>query len=193
MLTSMHRVCGLDTSLTATGIAIITQRTNGTCIANTTTITSRGQRADTLTTRAQRITTLRNTILDTIHRPQLVVIEGPSHGSKGGSPLDRHGLWWHTITALIETETPVAVCAPTTRAKFATGTGTADKAAVAAAITRLWPTTHLSNTDEADALVLAHTAAVFLGWDVPTLQRHRDALPAITWPPQHRPDTHAVS
>lgn len=84
---------------------------------------------------------------------------------------------------LVARGVPVAVCAPATRARWATGSGKADKAAaVAAAVARLWPTAALVNADVVDALAIATAGAQRLGWAVPTLARHTDALAAITWP-----------
>lgn len=178
----MDRVAGIDTSLTSSGVAIITRRVSGDCIATTTTITSRGKRDDGLPERANRMTGLAGDIDRAAGPAVLVVIENPAHGAKGGSPMDRHHLWWLVVARLITRGVPVALCAPATRAKFATGTGRADKAAVSAAVTRLWPGLELANSDEADALALAHAGAVRLGWEVPTLQRHHDALAGIRWP-----------
>lgn len=183
----MRRIGGLDTSLTSTGVAIITRSVNGTCLANVTTITSRGHRNATLTDRADRILDIRNAIIHALALCELVIIEGPAFGTKGGSPLDRYGLWWTTVGQLLNHGVPIAVCAPTANKKFMTGSGSAGKGAMCSAITRLWPDIQLSSKgtqaeDEADALSLAHIGAVKAGWEVPTLQRHRDALPAVAWP-----------
>lgn len=135
----MQRVAGIDTSLTSSGIGIITRRGDGVCLASATTITSRGRRADGLPERATRITELAQAIDRAVGPVVLAVVESPAHGAQGGSPMDRHHLWWLIVGRLLARGVPVAVCAPATRAKFATGTGRADKAAVAAAIARLWP------------------------------------------------------
>jgi Holliday junction resolvasome RuvABC endonuclease subunit len=179
---TMDRIAGLDLSLTSCGIGVITRRSDHSCIANCTTITSRGKRDDGLPQRAARIAALAADVVRPASTASLVVLEGPSYGSRGGSPLDRHGLWWRVAGELLERGVPLAVCAPATRAKFAAGSGKADKAAVSSAVSRLWPQLDISNADEADAVVLAHTGAVRLGWDVVTLERHRDALAAIRWP-----------
>jgi Holliday junction resolvasome RuvABC endonuclease subunit len=183
----MQRVVGLDTSLTATGIGIITRRINGTCIANTSVITSTGHLKDTIPQRAHRLLTLSQQILHAVAGAELVVIEGPYSGTKGGSPLDRFGLWWQLVIALAVSDIPVAVCPPKSRSKLATGDGNAGKAAVSHYVARLWPdwepTGSKRTTDnEADSLVLAHAGAVWLEWEVSTLQRHRDALDGIAWP-----------
>lgn len=178
----MDRIVGIDLSLTSCGIGVITRRSGGTCIANCSTIVSRGRRADGLPERAARIARLAADVVHHAAGAVLVVVEGPSHGSRGGSPLDRHGLWWRVAGELLDRGVPLAVCAPATRAKFAAGSGRADKAAVSSAVSRLWPELELANADEADAVALAHAGAVALGWDVVTLSRHREALSAVAWP-----------
>lgn len=178
----MDRIVGLDLSLTSCGIAVITRRTDTNCIANCSTFTSRGKRDDGLPERAARIADLAADVVRHASNAELVVLEGPSYGSRGGSPLDRHGLWWRVAGELVDRGVPLGVCAPATRAKFATGSGRGDKAAVSSAVSRLWPQLDISNADEADAVALAHMGAVALGWDVVTLSRHRDALGAVRWP-----------
>lgn len=178
----MQRVVGLDISLTSTGLAIITRRVEGSTLVNTHTITSRGKRDDGLAERAERIADLASHIATLLGNPKLVVIESPAFGARGGSTLDRSGLWWRVVGELAARNVPTAVCPPTVRAKFATGKGNADKAAVSAAVARLWPDLEVANSDEADAVALAHAGAVRLGWDVETLARHHDCLAGIRWP-----------
>lgn len=96
--------------------------------------------------------------------------------------MDHHHLWWLVVARLLGRGVPVAVCAPATRARFATGNERADKAAMSAAVARLWPAVEITHSDVADAVALAHAGAVRLGWPVSTLQRHRDALDGVRWP-----------
>lgn len=175
------RIAGIDLSLSCTGVAII-YRLGNNCKVVTNSLTSKGRRGDSLPERHQRVENLADAIIQDIGRPRLAVVEGVSHGSQGGSPVDRHYLWWAVIGRLIKREVPVAVAAPATRAKFATGSGRGDKAAVAAAMSRLWEDLILSNGDEADAAALAHIGAVQLKWPVVTLERHRACLAAVQWP-----------
>lgn len=176
------RVVGLDLSLTSCGVAVVSRRVDGTTLATCASFTSKGKRADSVADRARRIATLASEVTTGLANPDLVVVEGQSHGSRGGSIVDRAGLWWRVIDGLVARSVPVAVCPPKTRAKAMTGNGSADKAAVSAAVKGLWPDLQIDNGDESDALSLAHLGAVCLGWAVPTLQRHRDALRAIEWP-----------
>jgi len=169
---------GLDLSLTSTGLARLRRGGAG----YTWTVTSTGRRGDTLTERATRIRVAAAAITTDIHDGDHVVLEAPSYGSTGSSSWDRAGLWWTVVTRLCARNIPIHLCPPSTRAKWATGSGRADKAAVAAAVTRLLPHIEVSNSDEADALALAHLCAVHLGYQVPLLARHNpDQLGKVRW------------
>jgi crossover junction endodeoxyribonuclease RuvC len=91
----------------------------------------------------------------------LAVIEGPSMHSRGGKPWERAGLWWRIVHRLVANGVPVLQFAPTSRAKWATGSGKADKAAVSAAMARMWPDADIRNSDEGDALALASIGVQF--------------------------------
>ena len=179
----MRFVAGIDLSMTSTGIAKIFEDSVQT---SNTTVQSKGKRADDLATRSGRLNALAQAVVEAVtgptQRPDLVVIEAPSYGSTGASSWDRAGLWWLVVTKLHRLDIPVALCAPTTRAKYATGKGNADKAAVAAAAARLFPDVEISNSDEADALILAHIGAARAGYPVGALQRHHDALQSVHFP-----------
>jgi Holliday junction resolvasome RuvABC endonuclease subunit len=169
---------GIDLSLTSTGLARIYEDGR----AYTWSRTSTGKRGDMLTQRVTRIRRLTMDIDNDTYDTDRVVIEAPSYGSRGGSTWDRAGLWWALIQLLVSRDLPVSLCAPATRAKWAAGTGRADKAAVAAAMARLFPNVEISNSDEADALALAHIGAVRAGYAVPTLARHDAAAMAkVHW------------
>lgn len=156
-------VLGVDVSLTATGVARYYQ--GGPC--TTEAITSTGKRADSIEQRAFRIVDICRRLADhapASFPPALAVIENPSFGSVGGSAWDRAGLWWQIVSRLVHRlDVPVALVAPATRAKWATGNGRADKAAVASALTRRYGVEFPSN-DEADAGALALMGAHRLGW-----------------------------
>ena len=182
---NLNRVCGVDLSLTSTGIGVISQRVDHTTLATSTTITSRGKRADVLVDRDARLGQIVREIMRVANTCTLVVIETLYSGSKGGSLIDRAGLWWRVVHSLHHHDVPVATCVPTTRAKFAAGSGKADKAVVAAAVSRAWPDLKAQNNDEYDAVALAHAGAMWLGWNVPSLAYQREAIEKSTgfsWP-----------
>jgi Holliday junction resolvasome RuvABC endonuclease subunit len=171
---------GLDLSLTSSGVA----RLHPDGAGYTWTIASTGHRNDTLTERADRIRITATAIVTDINDGDQVVLEAPSYGSTGSSSWDRAGLWWAVVTRLTARRIPLHLCPPSTRAKWATGSGRADKAAVAASMAKLFPAIEISNSDESDALALAHICAVHLGHQVPQLARHNlDQLGKVRWSP----------
>lgn len=177
----MKRVVGLDLSLQCTGIGVITQRVGRPCIASAATVTSKGKRAASLIDRHARLTELGADVVHHAATAELAVVEGPFvGGTKGGSPIDRMALFWFVVGALIRREVPVAVIAPMSLKLAIAGKGNADKATLAVALTRLWPDVDVTSSDVSDAVGLAHLGAVYLGWDVVTLERHRSVK--AEWP-----------
>jgi len=168
----MRRVAGLDLSLTCTGIAVCVEASRGVNMV-TSTVTSKGKRAASMVDRHARLTELGNDILHHAGVCDLVVIEGPFTGPKGGSPIDRHALFWFVAGGLIRREVHIAVVPPTSLKLAIAGKGNADKAALAVALMRLWPEVDVTSSDVSDAAGLAHLGAVWLGMDVPTLERHK--------------------
>ena len=178
-VTTIH-VLGVDPSLTGTGLALVGP---GTCV--TTTVGTKGKRADSLADRDRRLAHVAGRLADFLTPAvRLAVIEGPARVTVG-STLDRYGLWWRLVHRLHSRDIPVAVCAPATRAKWSAGTGRADKAAVAVHVARMWQAVELADDNQADALCLATMGAQYLGIPLPCgepLARHLDTLPAVAWP-----------
>lgn len=180
-------VLGIDPSLTGTGVARIASGGR----VQVRHFGRNGKRGESLGDRADRISDLTCAVADWIcdrteqdpgsrDAPLLTVMEAPSHGSVGGSAWDRAHLWWELVRCVLPDR--VATVAPATRAKWATGSGRGDKAAVAHAVGKLWPDVAIDCSDCADALALATMGAQYLGWPVKTMARHRDALIAVRWP-----------
>lgn len=166
-------VVGLDLSLTSTGIATA---------AYATTITSDGHNGDTLTQRRARLGRIRQRIIGHTTGADLVVIEAPSYGSRGGSAHDRAGLWWLVVSALLHRGIAVIDVAPATRVKYATGSGILDRTAkdrvLKAAIQRL--PIDVANNDEADAAWLCALGHDLLGQPLCALPAaHRKALDTV--------------
>lgn len=178
----MTYVLGLDLSLTSTGRAVVHpdgDPTTGTIGSDTA--------GDNYPDRWVRLVTTTDRILHPFltDPPALVVIEGPSYGSsasKSASIHDRAGLWWRVTGEIYDAGIPLAVIAPTSRAKWATGRGNAGKTEVAIAVARLWPNHDARTDDEWDALALATMGAQHLAWDVPTRAHHALTRAAVTWP-----------
>jgi Holliday junction resolvasome RuvABC endonuclease subunit len=176
-------IVGIDPSLTATGVCVLTPHRT----PRLRTVGSTGTRTDTWQRRGHRMRDLRDRIMATIpNDTTLACIEGPAYNAQTPSNWDRAHLWWLLHDALTWMRVPTAVIPPATRAKFATDKGNADKTAVAIAAARMWPGTTISDNNQADALILATTGAVKLRTPVPftVLERHRLALSKIVWPTQ---------
>lgn len=175
----MKRVVGLDLSLTKSGVAVIVATSRGVKLV-TDTVSSTGKRADNLVTRHARITTLAKELMHHASVADLVVIEGLFVGPNAGSLIDRSALFWWMAGGLIRRDVPVAVIPPTSVKLGIAGKGNADKVQVALAMAKMWPDADLGNNDSADAAGLAHLGAVWLGMDVPTLERHKQVK--AEWP-----------
>ncbi|GAC71064.1 hypothetical protein [Gordonia soli] len=194
-------VVGIDPSLTACGIAVLhpckVRTIDGTRmeteVRTLTAVGRKGTAGEGYTERARRIVAQQRRILRGTARQgwtgipddaELVVIEGPSYGSQHGAQMDRHALWMGVYSSLQSRGVRIAVCAPQTRAKWATGRGNARKGEVLAAAREQWPDERIPDDNCADALVLAAMGAHRLGWPLPfeTKDRHTTGLDAIEWP-----------
>lgn len=142
----------------------------------------------TLQTRANRNKDIAVDLLDyhvNLSPADLLIMEGPALGisrATGAYMWDRAGLWWLIIHMAIEVGVPIVTVAPTTRAMWATGSGKADKGAVAAAMTRRLPDITFANSDEADAAALAYIGAQRIGWRPVATKNEQERLEVITWP-----------
>ena len=157
-------VVGLDLSLTSTGMA----RFAGGQLVEVANARSKGKRADSVYDRFLRLNRLENEVLTFAvdDLPDLVVVESPSFGSKGGSAHDRSGLWWQIVSGVLREGVALATVAPTTRAKYATGSGRADKDVVMAHVIERYVkdgTPRIVNDDQADAVALAAMGCRWLG------------------------------
>ncbi len=177
------RIVGIDASLTATGIAVIDTSGLEDPIY-TMTVSSKPGGSD-LRQRMFRLDRIAETINNHIEGADLAAIEAPSYGSRNGQAWERAGLWWHVVRRAWGMDVPVVEIPPKSLKKFATGKGNADKALVAAAMTRLWPDAAPDNDNEFDALTLATIGAVRLAPQTlpfTPLERHRATCDAIDWP-----------
>ena len=192
-------VIGLDLSMTSTGLARVNNQGKAYHNAYTWTVKSKGNRGDTLEDRALRIADMKDRIVQDIGLfDGLAVIESPSYGSAGSGTWDRAGLWWQVVSWLFNHQIPVAMVAPTTLKKWATGDGRpgrdnsltkaqqakASKEAVRTAVQALFPDVQLLTYDEADALAMAHLGAVYREFvDIPLAAHHTpEAMAAVKWP-----------
>lgn len=169
----MKRVVGIDFSLTCCGVAVASLDDSGLVSMATETVKSTGKLKDSLVDRHARLTGHAAEIVKAAGGAELAVIEGPSFGSVGGSQFDRYAAWWFVVGGLIRREIPVAVMSPASLKLAIADSGRADKAAMASAITRMYPDITVFSSDTSDAMGLAHLGCVRLGWPVKTLERHK--------------------
>jgi hypothetical protein len=173
-------VTGIDLSLTSTGVA---------SSAGLWRIASKGTADADLHTRAVRLGSLAWSIVDTVANnvavlPDLVVIEGPSYGSRHGSAHDRSGLWWLVVDRLRAHDIPVAEVPPPSRAKYATGNGGAGKDRVLAAAIKRYPDADIDGNDVCDAHILRAMGLRHLGEPLEKSlpETHLGALRRVHWP-----------
>lgn len=173
-------VVGLDLSLTASGVA-----TAGGCR----TVGSPGRKGASLRVRHARLADIATRVCLAVSeaaapRAALVVIEGPSFGSRGGQSHERAGLFWVVIDELISAGHLVAEVPPATLKKYALGRGVGDKGAmVDAAARRLPGIVTGGQNDVVDALWLRAMGCDRLGFPLAVLPvKHREALDAVVWP-----------
>lgn len=161
-------VVGLDLSMTQTGMAMFHH--DEIEIPKTAVVSTRGKKDETWESRDSRLTYIVDRIEEWImanRRGVLtgIYVEGPSYGSTTGHQHDRSGLWWRVYDRMSD-HAPVYVIQPQTRAKYATGSGSASKDKVLAATVRQFLAVDVDSNDIADALQLAAMGAREQGWPV---------------------------
>lgn len=176
-------VCGIDPSLTGTGIAILHDGTPTTLHK----IGYTGHNGASDLDRSRRVVALRHDIVAYVrrHTPDLVIIESPAYRSIFGSACDRHALWHYLIHEFgVAGQERYAGVPPALRAQFATGRGNSSKQQVLDAAADWWPHLNLRDDNKADALVLAAMGAAWAGDPLPfeVKERHRNNLAAVNWP-----------
>jgi crossover junction endodeoxyribonuclease RuvC len=179
----IQRVVGVDMSLTSTGIGIAVRTVSGQVKmaassvqvkpANTGPPGKNGKPTETLVDRMVRQRAIAAEVAHFTSVADLVVIEAMIGGVSMGKAVDRSGLWCRIVDRAIARGIPVCTVSNSSVKKAIADHGAADKAAVSSAVTKLYPELVLANSDEADAVGMAHLGAVLMGWEVPTLARHR--------------------
>lgn len=180
-------IVSLDTSLSATGLAILSPDTTPDpywavrTIKTTPPVAPPDPDLAQLRRMQKIITALHSSIRELCYgvRPDYGVIEAPAFSKGNGMAHERAGLWWMAYQMLIGLgpASPVLVVRPNLRAKYATGKGTAGKDEVLLAASRRYPKVPITNNNEADAVVLAAMVACLHDCPVDNLPRtHLDAL-----------------
>lgn len=184
----MSTIVGIDPSLTSCGIAVLGDESiyAPVDIRSLLSVGHGGKSGASYLDRSNRIVSQARHVLNLVPADaDLVVIEDMPVGMKAQPSLgDRWGLWWGLYSALASRGTPIAVCNPGTRAKWATGSGRADKKLVLSCVRAQWPNQRIHNDDAADALTLAAMGALKLGWTLPfeIKDRHHAGLDVVAWP-----------
>lgn len=184
------KVVGLDLSLTSTGIAVVCDH-HGLRGAVTDRIESKPARKIgktdpplTLEERAGRLRMLRERVREYVTDADLVLVEAPAYDSKSPHTHERSGLWWLVVDWCIRDGRPLVEVTTGGVKRYATGSGSASKDAVLAAVVRRYLDVEVSGNDEADALVLAAMGARWLGYPLEASlpKTHTAALDAVQWP-----------
>jgi len=158
----MVKILGIDPSLTATGIAIVSKSGDKPPLwhdMHIITTKDRGHpRMDYIQTEIWRT-------LSALKNGDIIAMEGPSFGSKGGKSHELAGGWWmvkHAIYTWLKDEgvelKGVYIIPPRSRAKYATGNGNAKKEAVMESV-QLQTKINVTDHNIADAMVLATMGA----------------------------------
>lgn len=179
----MTTVLGIDPSLRSTGLAVLR---DGVPVALHS-IGYGGHDGDSYATRSRRVRAVCRSVIEWALRdgpPDLAVIEGPAYGQFLPSTFDRSGLWHGLYGALDAKKVPIAVVPPQTRAKWATGSGRAQKGEVLSNVREWFTGVTVLNHDIADAAVLGLMGAFHLGEAMPftVKERHYNELGAAAWP-----------
>jgi len=176
-------VIGLDTSLTATGIA----SSNGWCEVIGYKRPKSKDPGITQLPHPERLAAMKDLLAQVrkaIGCPDLAVMELPAPSRSGGGAHERGWFWWEIYHYLTSSYIPVGLLTPNQRGLYATGKGQAGKGAVVDAVARRFPNWATDGDDNAaDAVVLMAAGRDWLGAPItPMPQTHRAALTKAVWP-----------
>jgi Holliday junction resolvasome RuvABC endonuclease subunit len=179
-------VCGIDPSLTGTGIDVIADGQPVDPIR----IGYPGRDGASDADRARRCVALVREITAYVRsfNPDIVLVESPAYGQSLPSTCDRNFLWLALVHEFaVVGPMRYARVTPTCRAQFATGKGHAPKQLVIDSVNQWWPHLNLrkKQDNEADATVMATMGVAryephLLPFQLAEWQRNN--LEAVTWP-----------
>lgn len=181
----MTTVVGIDSSLTAAGVAAINDPKTASTpnIPRLRTVGESGSENLTVVARAKRIRRQRDRILKAMPPTTcLVVIEAlpPRQPPASSFYVERGALILELAEFLGTRRIPVIEVAVTTLKMFATGSGAAGKPQMVSAMRDLWPGAPLNGDDNlADALAAATLGSMHLGWYQPEATHHW--APKVDW------------
>ncbi len=152
-------ICGIDPSLTCTGLARVDTKFPRPHAVTTAVKTKKEM------SKLSRMRTVRDEVSTFVRGADLIVVEGLSMASLGSATRDLAGLWWMLYDVCDEW----GIVAPSTLKLWATGNGghagttTQQKKRVQAAICGHWSIPLTKTYDEADALALASMGLQYEG------------------------------
>lgn len=174
------RVVGVDTSLSATGLA----SSEGWCR-----VVGYQDRKRPLTKlpygeRLVQMRRVRDAVVEEIGLPDLAVLERPAPSRSGGGAHERGWLWWRVYEHLVDAGVPVGLVSPNQRILYAVGRGTGAKTVVVDQVARRWPQWQTGGNDNAaDAVVLMAAGRDWLGKPLVVVPKtHRAAVDKAVWP-----------
>lgn len=181
----MPRILGIDSSLTATGLARIdigpgyTDRWEA-VIATGTAAAPRPTKDKSKLAMVRRVNALMAQIESAFEGVDAVGIEGLAYGARGEASWVLPWVWGRCLELCEKHGVPLTVVATSARAKFAVGKGNAPKDAVLLAASRLWPEVELADNNEADALIVGAAVAQQIGKPIlPVTQYRLDVVAAL--------------
>lgn len=170
-------VCGIDPSLTSSGLAKIC----GTNILDVALIETAGKKEEPYWVRAKRIASIAEKISAFCAGADLVVIEGPSFRSISTSIWERAALFYRCLEYFGDLGIPFAVASPKSAKKWACGSGVASKEAVMDCLVNVFGAFDAPSFDVSDALALAGMGAHHLGDINPEGRGRVEALSGVQW------------
>ncbi|QGH75257.1 RuvC-like Holliday junction resolvase [Mycobacterium phage Quesadilla] len=186
----MPRVLGIDTSLTATGLARIDFApelgTNDIADDVRIEVATVGAPKPTADKSKKAMARRVNALLEKIEgafegQIDLVAMEGLAYAAKGEGAWVLPWVFGRVIELVEDRQLPLVIVGTSQRAKYATGKGTADKDTVMLAAARRWPSAQIANNNEADAVIVGAVGAHYLGFPLaPVTQAQLDVLAKVS-------------
>lgn len=187
------RILGIDTSLTGTGLALIDLRTwppsnpprqpdepvsfsiDTACVGAPKPGKDKSKRA-----MARRVKALIEQVEWCFKddRPEHVGMEGLAYTAGNASAWVLAWVWGEVIALCEQYDVPLTIVAPTARAKFATGKGTASKDQVLAAAIKLFPEADITNNNEGDAAIVGAVVCQQIGLPILPVTSYRTEVMA---------------
>ena len=177
-------VCGIDPSLTGTGVAVLGSTPDDTWTTHTFTVSTTGRDSDDDARQLDRMCYVVSTVADVAAHSDVLVIERPAFAARGSATVLLAGLYWELLRRVLRWEIPTVLVTPSSLKKYATSKGNADKRTVSRATALMWPEVATKSGDEDDALVLASIGADMLDLPMPyeRTKYRSDALSKIVKP-----------